>query len=211
MRNHHNFFRMQNKKYNKINANKINNTYMKQENINKKEEEILIENEDVEQVSEVDNEAEKLDSIQELKSKNAELLDLLIRRTAEFDNYRKRTTQEKVELLEYGNAKVFSVLIDILDDLRNANDSIKKHQDVNSIQAGIEMVYQKVDKLFAEQGVKMMEINIGDEFDVNFHEALMRQPSDLPEGKITMVLQNGYLFKDKVIRYAKVATSTSNE
>jgi len=185
---------------------------MQQENINKKEEqEIPIENEEIEQVSEQNNDMDELNSIQELKNKNAELEDLLIRRTAEFDNYRKRTTQEKMDLLEYGNAKVFSVLVDILDDLRNANESVKKHQDINSIQSGFELIYQKVDKLFAEQGVKIMEVSIGDEFDVNFHEALMRQASDLPEGQITMIIQNGYLFKDKVIRYAKVATSAGNE
>ncbi|MCL2039068.1 MAG: nucleotide exchange factor GrpE [Bacteroidetes bacterium] len=187
---------------------------MKQENINQKEEqEVLIDNGDLKQFSEENpnNEVEELLSIEELKSKNAELLDLLIRRTAEFDNYRKRTTQEKADLLEYGNTRVFTALIDILDDLRNANESAKKHQDITSIQAGVEMIYQKTDKFFREQGVKMIEVSIGDDFDVNFHSALMSQTSHLPEGKITMVLQNGYLFKDKVIRYTQVATSSGNE
>ena len=153
-------------------------------------------------------EIEPIDPFQELKNKNAELEDLLIRRTAEFDNFRKRTIQEKTDLIEYGNAKVFSLLIDILDDLRNANDSAKKHQDIVSLQSGLEMIYQKVDKLFIDQGVKQMEVNTGDEFDVALHEALMQQESELPEGTITMVLQQGYLYKDRVIRYAKVATST---
>jgi molecular chaperone GrpE len=179
-------------------------------NMNKKEETISIENENYEQTSET-NELEEIDALKELQNKNADLEDLLKRRAAEFDNFKKRTDKEKLELLDYGNAKVFSALVDILDDLRNANEAIKKHQDIVSIQSGLEMIYQKVDKLFIEQGVKLMEVNIGDEFDVNLHEALMRQPSDLPEGRITMILQPGYLYKDKVIRYAKVATSAGNE
>ena len=204
---------MENKNH-KINKNKIDNTYMKQENINKKqvEIEVPIENENVEQTTaETTIEAiEEINNLQELKNKNAELEELLIRRAAEFDNFRKRTIQEKTELLVYGNAKVFLELVDILDDLRNANDSAKKHNDIAAIQSGLEMIYQKVDKLFSEQGVKLMEVNIGDEFDVNLHEALIRQPSDLPEGQITMVIQPGYLYKDRVIRYAKVATSAGN-
>ena len=164
-----------------------------------------------EQTLEVDIPTEEIDITQTLQNKNAELEDLLIRRTAEFDNFRKRTMQEKIDLLEYGNAKVFSNLVDILDDLRNANDSAKKHQDIVALQSGLEMIYQKTDKLFTEQGVKLMEVQVGDDFDVNLHEALMRQPSDLPEEKITMILQQGYLYKDKVIKYAKVATSTGNE
>ena len=185
--------------------------------MNKKqtETEIPIEIENTKQedssIAEVEIVNNEENIIQELQNKNAEIENLLIRQTAEFDNFRKRTMQEKMDLLEYGNAKVFSGFVDILDDLRNANDSAKTHQDISSLQSGLEMIYQKIDKFFAEQGVKLMEINIGDDFDVNLHEALMRQPSDLPEGSITMVIQYGYLYKGKVIRYAKVATSSGNQ
>jgi len=183
--------------------------------MNKKQEEIEIpiEIKNIEQTntSETIIEISQEEAIQILQNKNAELEDLLKRRTAEFENFRKRSIQEKTDLLEFGNARVFSALVDILDDLRNANDSAKKHQDITSLQSGLDMIYQKANKLFMEQGVKLMEVIVGDEFNVNLHEAMMIQTSELPEGHITMILQQGYLYKDKVIRYAKVATSTGNE
>ena len=187
--------------------------FLKRKNMNKKEINVSIEEEMVEQIeqdSELIEEVE-LAPMQEIQNKNAELEELLKRKTAEFDNFRKRTIQEKSDLLEYGNARVFSLLVDILDDLRNADDYAKKYNDATAIKSGLEMIYQKADKLFTEQGVKLIEVNVGDEFDVNFHEALMTQPSNLPEGQITMVLQSGYLYKDKVIRYAKVATSSGTD
>jgi molecular chaperone GrpE len=206
-------------KFNNPMKNKINNTYKKQEQKNMSETkhndvELNAENgnDSNETATETKTETAKStntneNTLEELTAKNVELEDMLKRRVAEFDNYKKRTDKEKLELLEYGNARILSSLIDLLDDLRNANDAAKKHPDIASLQAGIEMIYQKADKIFSDQGVKLIDISVGDEFDVNIHEALMRQASELAEGLITMILQPGYMYKDKIIRYAKVATS----
>jgi molecular chaperone GrpE len=73
------------------------------------------------------------------------------------------------------------------------------------------MIYQKAVKLFADEGVKAMDTQIGDDFDVDFHEALMRQDSELEENKIVNILQTGYTYRDRILRYAKVITSTGNK
>jgi molecular chaperone GrpE len=144
----------------------------------------------------------------DLQQSNNDLEDMLKRKVAEFENYKRRTDKEKIELLEYGNIRLLQKFVDILDDIRNAYDAAQKTNDNSAVVKGFEMVLQKTEKLFADEGVKVMPIKIGDEFDVNMQEALMHQPSkDVPEGHITMIMQNGYTYKDKVLRYAKVATS----
>ena len=147
--------------------------------------------------------------IEELTNANNELEDMLKRRVAEFENFKRRTDKEKMDLLEYGNVKLLTKFVDLLDDLKNAQAAANNTDDISSIVKGLEMINQKAEKIFADTGVQQMEVNIGDEFDVEKHEAMMRQPSDLPEGQITMIMQNGYTYKEKVIRYAKVATSAN--
>lgn len=155
--------------------------------------------------------AELVKKLDESTKASAELEDMLKRRVAEFENYKRRTDKEKLDLLEYGNIKLLSRFIDLIDDLQNAAKAASAATDVSSVQQGIDMIYQKICKQFEEEGVKQIEINVGDEFDVERHAALMQQPSDLPEGSITMVIQSGYIYKDKVLRYAKVATSSGPE
>ncbi|MDR0926968.1 MAG: nucleotide exchange factor GrpE [Ignavibacteria bacterium] len=156
------------------------------------------------------NNAELNAQVEQLTANNAELEDMLKRRVAEFENYKRRTDKEKMDLLDYGSGKLLAKFVDILDDLANATDAAKKSDDTNAVVTGLEMIAQKTAKLFADEGVTLMDVNIGDEFNVEYHEALMTQPSDLPEGCITMILQKGYMYKDKVIRYAKVATSAGS-
>ena len=164
-----------------------------------------LEEEKVELVKRFDENTKKLD---ENNKAYLELEDMLKRRVAEFENFKRRTDKEKIELLEYGNVKLLARFIDLIDNLQNAVKAANSATDLSSVQQGIEMIYQKVCKQFEDEGVRQIEVNIGDEFDVEKHEALMQQPSDLPEGCITMVVQSGYIYKDKVLRYAKVATSS---
>jgi molecular chaperone GrpE len=199
-----------------LNEDVKQHTKRKKINLIDKNKEIMGKNTEIdllkEQNSELENNvAELQQKIEELTASNAEIEDLLKRRVAEFDNFKKRTDKEKMDLLEYGASKLLTKFVDLLDDLNNATESAQNTTDIESVITGLNMIAQKAEKLFAEEGVVQMEINIGDEFNVDFHEALMRQPSDLPEGQITMVLQKGYLYKDKVIRYAKVATSAGND
>lgn len=154
-----------------------------------------------------DAQSEKID----LSKENENLKELLQRKVAEFENYKARSDKEKAILLEFGNERLIARFIDVLDDLEKADKSAKENPEPKTIAEGLTLIRQNAEKIFTEVGVSMMEVNIGDEFDVNKHEALMTQPSEnIPEGHITLVIQNGYLYKDKVIRYAKVATSSGN-
>ncbi|MBR3091296.1 MAG: nucleotide exchange factor GrpE [Bacteroidetes bacterium] len=152
-----------------------------------------------------DNKLEKI-----LKEK-AELEEQLKRKAAEFENYRKRTEKEKLELIEYGNIRLMTKFLTLLDDITNAKESALNTPDIASIQKGVDMIYQKASKLFEDEGVKQIETKPGDDFNVDIHEAILRQPSEYEENKIVSVLQPGYTYKEKILRYVKVSTSSGNE
>ena len=209
---------MEQQKNNNGIINKINQTYAKHKSKNTIKNKIKddgvdtveIENNMNEQMENNENEINDNSTVEELTNANADLEDMLKRRVAEFENFKRRTDKEKMELLEYGSIKLLMKFVDLLDDLKNAQAAANSSQDISAVLKGLEIINQKTEKLFAEEGVEQMNISIGDEFDVEKHEAMMRQPSELPEGQITMVMQNGYTYKNKVIRYAKVATSVGS-
>lgn len=150
-----------------------------------------------------------LDTIDSYKKEIDTAKENLARRTAEMENMRKRTEKEKSELVSYANAKLLTNLLEIPDTIIQALDASNKSEDFESLKKGIEMIHSKTIKLFEEAGVKIMEDPTGTEFDVDQHEALMIQPrEDIPEGNIVQVIQNGYILKDKVLRHAKVITSS---
>lgn len=150
--------------------------------------------------------------IDELETQIESLKDQLLRKTAEMENLRRRTQKEKEDLVRYANEKLLMELLDIPDDLSNALQAAKSESSSKeSVVQGIEMIYNKAFRLFHNAGLKQMEINIGDEFDVEYHDALMQQPSEeVPEGHIVAVIQPGYMLNDKVIKHAKVVTSSGS-
>ena len=150
--------------------------------------------------------------IDELETQIESLKDQLLRKTAEMENLRRRTQKEKEDLVRYANEKLLMELLDIPDDLSNALQAAKSESsNKESVVQGIEMIYNKAFRLFHNAGLKQMEINIGDEFDVEYHDGLMQQPSEeVPEGHIVAVIQPGYILNDKVIKHAKVVTSSGS-
>ncbi len=207
--------------------NKINSAYGKKKNknvpINDDDEakniksvEVDLDNQDIDANEELNSDVceessqDSNDKLEKLSKEKQSLEEQLKRKVAEFENYKRRTDKEKMDLLEYGNVRIFTKLLELLDDIRNAEQAANSMNDIASVQKGLDMIYKKATKLFEEEGVKVMETEIGDDFDVNFHEALMRQNSELEENKIVTILQQGYIYKDKVLRYAKVATSTGS-
>ena len=148
--------------------------------------------------------------VDELENQVEELKDQLLRKTAEMENLRRRTQKEKEELVKYANEKLMMNLLDIPDDLSNALEAAKNElSSKESVVEGIEMIYNKSSRLFKNAGLEKMENLEGKEFDVDFHEALMQQPSDeIEEGHIVAVVQPGYTLNGKVIRHAKVVTSS---
>ncbi|MCX7909688.1 MAG: nucleotide exchange factor GrpE [Ignavibacteria bacterium] len=144
--------------------------------------------------------------IQIEKEKN-EFHEQLLRKAAEFENFRKRTQKEKEEIIKYANEKLLFEFLTILDDLGNAVTSAKQNSDFNALVTGLELIWNKTKKLFEQAGVSEIENPVGKPFDVEYHEALLTMPSELPEGYVVQELQKGYKYFDKVLRHTKVITS----
>lgn len=154
--------------------------------------------------------SDKVNEIDKLIKERDEYKDQALRLAAELDNFKKRNIREKQELVEYANEKLLQKLLPLLDDMENAIDAGKNSKDFEGLLKGIEMIYLKAIKTFEEAGVKSMEDPVGKQFDVELQESLLHTPSDKPEGEILQLIQKGYTYNDKVLRYAKVITSAGN-
>lgn len=137
----------------------------------------------------------------------AEEKDRYIRLYAEFENYKKRTAKEKMEFFQYANQDMMISMLGVLDDFERALKEIAKNGNTSDLQ-GVELIYQKFKNRLTEKGLKPIEVNAGDTFNVDFHEAITQipAPSEELKGKIVDVIETGYTLSDKVIRFAKVVT-----
>ena len=137
----------------------------------------------------------------------AEEKDRYIRLYAEFENYKKRTSKEKMEFFQYANQEMMVSMLGVLDDFERALKEIAKNGNPADLQ-GVELIYQKFKNKITEKGLKTMEVRAGDSFNVDFHEAITQipAPSEDLKGKIVDVIETGYTLGDKVIRFAKVVT-----
>lgn len=135
----------------------------------------------------------------------AEEKDRYIRLYAEFENYKKRTNKERLEFFQYANKDLMISLLGVLDDFERALKEIARNGNETDLK-GVELIYQKFKSKLTEKGLKEIEVNAGDDFNVDLHEAITQIPSPSPElkGKIVDVVETGYLLHDKVIRFAKV-------
>ncbi|WP_312762148.1 nucleotide exchange factor GrpE [Epilithonimonas sp.] len=137
----------------------------------------------------------------------AEEKDRYIRLYAEFENYKKRTLKEKNEFYLYASKDLMTSMLGILDDFERALKEIAKNGNESDLK-GVELIYQKFKNKLIEKGLKPIDVKVGDDFNVDFHEAITQIPSPTPElkGKIVDVIETGYQLHDKVIRFAKVVT-----
>ena len=137
----------------------------------------------------------------------AEEKDRYIRLYAEFENYKKRTSKEKMEFFQYANQEMMVSMLGVLDDFERALKEIAKNGNPADLQ-GVELIYQKFKNKLTETGLQTMEVKAGDSFNVDFHEAITQipAPSEDLKGKIVDVIETGYTLGDKVIRFAKVVT-----
>jgi molecular chaperone GrpE len=142
---------------------------------------------------------------QELLGKLTEMQDRYLRLSAEFDNYRKRTLREKIELAQSGGEEVIKKLLPIVDDFDRAMISMRATDDCGAIKTGLELIYVKVSEFLRNNGVKEIEA-INEPFDSDMHEAVtsITVQDDGQKGKIIEVTQKGYSLNDKVIRFPKV-------
>ena len=189
---------------------------MDKANIDKRDMDDVKESEDMNVSNDVEAETQAPDiddktsdavadeAMEKLKEENAQLKDQLLRKIAEFDNYRKRTIKEKEELRLNGGEKAIDAILPVLDDFERALSD--KSDDPDAIRAGVEMIYNKFIKVLEGLGVKKIATDDVD-FDVDYHEAIAMVPGlgDEKKGKVIDCVQNGYIMNDKVIRHAKVA------
>lgn len=161
------------------------------------------ETEDEAAEDEAGNDAEK-DPLEEAQSQIAALKDKLLRTIAEFENYKKRTVKEKMELIQNGGAKTVTAILPVLDDFERA--IADKSEDAAAIKEGMRMIFNKFVKSLESIGVKQIETEDKD-FDTDYHEAVAMVPGmgDDKKGKVIDCVQTGYTMNDKVIRHAKVA------
>ena len=148
--------------------------------------------------------AEEVDPLAKAQQEVEELKKQLLYKTAEFENYRKRTLKEKAELILNGGEKTIAAILPILDDFERA--IADKSEDPKAIKEGVQMIFNKFTKTLEGLGVKKIETADKD-FDVDFHEAIAMVPGmgDDKKGKVIDCVQTGYTLNDKVIRHAKVA------
>lgn len=145
------------------------------------------------------------DPMEALQEENAKLKDQLLRTIAEFDNYKKRTLKEKTELILNGGEKTIGAILPVLDDFERALADTHT-EDPAAIKEGMELIFKKFSKTLEGMGVKKIETE-GQDFDVDFHEAIAMVPGmgDDKKGKVIDCVQTGYMLNGKVIRHAKVA------
>ena len=134
----------------------------------------------------------------------AEWQDKYLRLQAEFDNFRKRTLREKMELVQSGSAECVKYFLPLMDDLQRALEAIEKSNDLEALREGVKLIAQKFRETLKKQNVKEIEA-LGLELDTDHHEAVARfQAGEEKKGKIVDVVQPGYKMGDKVLRFAKV-------
>jgi molecular chaperone GrpE len=139
------------------------------------------------------------------EDKLAEMQDKYIRLSAEFDNYRKRTLREKMDLSKYAAEELFRNIIPLMDDFDRALAHMDAGTDCTAMKDGIDLIYNKFLAFFKQNGIKEIEsLNLG--FNVDLHEAIAKIPVQEEEkkGKVVDVVQKGYYFYDKVLRHSKV-------
>ena len=167
-----------------------------QENITEPEDqEINLKEEPEEKVTEEEQAEEKL----------KELQDKYIRLSAEFDNYRKRTLKEKLDLTKTAGEDILINLLPIMDDFERGIQSVNKTNDLEAIKLGMNLIFNKFKEFLKQRGIKEIDV-VEKEFDTDLHEAVTKipAPSESLKGKVVDVVEKGYMLHDKVIRYAKV-------
>ncbi len=146
---------------------------------------------------------------EEYQLKVNELNDKYLRLYSEFDNFRKRTFKEKIDLSRTASEGVIIELLPVLDDFDRAMASMSTTENLDAVKEGIQLIHAKMKAIFASKGLKEIK-SIGEDFDTDFHEAItsIPAPSEDLKNKVVDEVQRGYMLHDKVIRFSKVITGS---
>ena len=148
---------------------------------------------------------EELSVEEQLTQDLAKEKDKFLRLFAEFENYKRRTTKERIELFKTANQEVLLAMLPVLDDFDRAMVEINKAED-ELLSKGVELIHEKLKNTLVAKGLEQVDVKAGDAFDADFAEAITQIPaaSDDMKGKIVDVLEKGYKLGDKIIRFPKV-------
>jgi len=172
---------------------------------NSKEE--LLEDQDLKQTEELQEPITEELSIEEQLSADLQAeKDKFLRLFAEFENYKKRTSKERIELFRTAGEEVMQSLLPVLDDFERALNHIEDDKEAEDLRKGVLLIYQKLLTTLEQKGLKEIAIKKGDTFNADDHEAVTQipAPSKKLKGKILDVIEKGYKLGDKVIRFPKV-------
>ena len=167
----------------------------------------------VEDAAEVEEKQEKPEEIgpeEKLQAELGEAKDKYLRLYSEFENFRRRTAKERIELIGTATIGLVENLLPVLDDFERAIKAMEEEKDATA-REGTELIFNKFRKVLEAKGLKEMEVKKGDEFNDELHEAITQIPAEKDlEGKIVDVVEKGYFLSEKVVRFAKVVTGAKS-
>ncbi len=179
---------------------------MKKQKYTEETPEMTEENENVQSVETAEEAAEEIvDELELMSQKYTELNDKNLRLMAEFDNYRKRTMKERIDLLKTAGEKVLVDMLPLVDDFERGLKAMETSEDVQAVKDGVDLIYNKFIAFLLQNGVKAIPSE-NQPFDTEFHEAITTFPAPTEDlkGKIIDCVSKGYTLNDKVIRFSKV-------
>jgi molecular chaperone GrpE len=144
-------------------------------------------------------------SVISAEAKLAEMQDRYLRLSAEFDNYRKRTLREKIELTKHAGENILISIVPVMDDFERALKLMETTTDTTAMKSGIDLIYNKFDEFLKQHGIREIE-SLNSQFNVDLHEAISKTKveDESMKGKVVDVVQKGYYLHDKVMRFSKV-------
>ena len=174
---------------------------LQEEETENKKEQMVADNE-----QETVEETVELSIEEELEVKVKEATDKYLRLYSEFDNFRKRTQKEKIELYKTAGEDVISSVLPILDDFERAKKAMKESDDAQGVKDGVKLIQDKLVNILKQKGLEEIKSPIGKKFDIEFHEAITQipAPTKKQKGKVLDVVEKGYELNGKVIRFTKV-------
>lgn len=198
-----------NKKNNDLQKQELNNENNKnQESNQNQQQEQKQEPQEQQENQQKQKEPTIEEQFAELQQKYNDLNDKYLRLTADFDNYRKRTLKEKMDLVKSGGSDILAGFLSTIDDMERGLKYINETDDINALREGINIIYNSLKEFLKQKGVSEIEA-MNQVFDTNYHEAISTIPAPTEDlkGKVVDVIQKGYLYNEKVLRIAKVVVA----
>ncbi len=192
------------KKNKKNKKEDIQNQEVTQERESIQDQEVEATEEQVEEEN-AEEQQEPVDKVEELGVKLQEMNDKYLRLTAEFDNYRRRTLKEKMELTKTAGENILIKILPVMDNFERALQSIDKSDDVAALKEGVLLIYNNFKEFMKQNGVTEIDA-VNQEFDTDLHEAVTKipAPEEDMKGKVVDCIEKGYKLNDKVMRFSKV-------